>query len=276
MNKQSAALQAAGTAGPEQFKNLAFRQDAFAGLEQDKEFLKPEEYRKQRAMLMRKSFEAQGYTGDSMINKGGIEMTLDDFLKRIEGGVSEEDPNVKAYREAVATQVKANEELGRLEQLSALEIQNSMLDLQVFLATEFPKILTNAVLEAKTDSETQPETRSEESKKAEKDMAEASKQFEDAKAKKEDLATKRAKKESEVRAAQKATEGWSWQGKGASEMDLKIKQRDKLLWIKLLVKKQKQQKFLLMNKRPKKPQRLNKLKLNKKLKKREYHQQLLL
>jgi hypothetical protein len=226
MNKQSAALQAAGTAGPEQFKNLAFRQDAFAGLEQDKEFLKPEEYRKQRAMLMRKSFEAQGYTGDSMINKGGIEMTLDDFLKRIEGGVDEEDPNVKAYREAVATQVKANEELGRLEQLSALEIQNSMLDLQVFLATEFPKILTNAVLEAKTDSETQPETRSEESKKAEKDMAEASKQFEDAKAKKEDLATKRAKKESEVRAAQKATEGWSWQGKGASEMDLKIKQRE--------------------------------------------------
>jgi hypothetical protein len=225
MNKQSAALQAAQTAGPEQFKNLAFRQDAFAGLEQDKEFLKPEEYRKQRAMLLRKSFEAQGLTGESMINKGGVEMTLDDFLKRIEGGVSEEDPNVKAYREAVATQVKANEELGRLEQLSALEIQNSMLELQIFLATEFPKILTNAVLEAKTDSETQPETKSEERKKAGDAFAAA--YDEETKALKEqnDIITARKKKESEVEQAEKVNKSVYTRNPGTAT-DLAIKKRE--------------------------------------------------
>lgn len=157
MNRNSVALQAANQAGPEWFKSRTNRQDAFAGLEQDKEFLTTEEYRKQRAMLMRKSFESQGYTGQSMINKGGVEMTVDDFLKRIEGGVNEEDPNVKAYREAVATQVKANEELARLNELQALRIQDSMLGLQDFLRSEFPKILTDAVKESKEAESTKPE-----------------------------------------------------------------------------------------------------------------------
>jgi len=177
MNKQSAALQAAQVAGPEQFKSRAFRQDAFAGLEQDKEFLTGEEYRKQRGMLMRKSLEAQGFTGQSMIQKGGVNMTVDDFIKRIEGGMpNEEDPNVKAYREAVATQVQANEKLAKLNELQALEIQDAMIGLQAFLSTEFPKILTNAVIAAREDSETKPETttskpeKSKEQKQAELDI----------------------------------------------------------------------------------------------------------
>lgn len=176
MNKQSAALQAAQVAGPEQFKSRAFRQDAFAGLEQDKEFLTGEEYRKQRGMLMRKSLEAQGFTGQSMIQKGGVNMTVDDFIKRIEGGVNEEDPNVKAYREAVATQVQANEKLAKLNELQALEIQDAMIGLQAFLSTEFPKILTDAVIASRKDSETKPETttskpeKSKEQKQAELDI----------------------------------------------------------------------------------------------------------
>lgn len=186
MNKQSAALQAAQVAGPEQFKSRAFRQDAFAGLEQDKEFLTGEEYRKQRGMLMRKSLEAQGFTGQSMIQKGGVNMTVDDFIKRIEGGVNEEDPNVKAYREAVATQVQANEKLAKLNELQALEIQDAMVGLQVFLSTEFPKILTDAVIAARKDSETKPETKSEASS-AEKTKAEADKRYDEAKAKRGEI-----------------------------------------------------------------------------------------
>ena len=190
MNKQSAALQAAQVAGPEQFKSRAFRQDAFAGLEQDKEFLTGEEYRKQRGMLMRKSLEAQGFTGQSMIQKGGVNMTVDDFIKRIEGGVNEEDPNVKAYREAVATQVQANEKLAKLNELQAIEIQDAMIGLQVFLSTEFPKILTDAVIAARKDSETKPETTPGASP-AEKTKAEADKRYDEAK-------TKRDKIESQI------------------------------------------------------------------------------
>lgn len=169
MNKQSAALSAAQQGGSELFKSRAFRQDAFAGLEQDKEFLTPEEFRKQRGMLMRKSFEAQGYTGESMVQKGGIQMTLDELIKRIEGGMpSEEDPNVKAYREAVSTQIAANKELAKLEEIASLGIQESMLDLQDFLAKEFPKILTDAVTASKTDAETKPETGASKPEKSEK------------------------------------------------------------------------------------------------------------
>lgn len=186
MERQSAALGAAQVAGPEQFKSRAFRQDAFAGLEQDKEFLSTEEYRKQRGMLMRKSLEAQGYTGQSMIQKGGINMTVDDFIKRIEGGMpNEEDPNVKAYREAVNTQIKANLELANLEKLKSEEIQTAMTGLQEFLATEFPRILTEAVKASKEAGATKPETKGKVSE-GEKSRAEADKAYEEAKGRKEE------------------------------------------------------------------------------------------
>lgn len=198
MNTQSLALEAAQTAGSDMFKSRAFRQDAFAGLEQDKEFLSTEEYRKQRAMLMRKSFEAQGYTGQSVINKGGVNMTVDEFLQRIEGGISEEDPNVKAYREAVNTQIKANEELARLNELQALKIQESMIGLQNFLAQEFPKILTDAIKESRADSEIETGKKGKESSKNQKDLE---KQQADAKAKDKeisDIDSKIAKKKKEL------------------------------------------------------------------------------
>jgi hypothetical protein len=217
MNRQSDALSLAQTAGAEQFKSRAFRQDAFAGLEQDKEFLSPEEYRKQRGMLMRKSLESQGYTGQSMIEKGGVSMTVDDFIKRIEGGVNEEDPNVKAYREAVATQIAANEQLARLEQEKALLIQESMVGLQQFLATEFPKILTQAVIEARTDAETKPQTTNEPSK-AEKSKISANKEYDEAKAKRDSIDTKITE---EKRALAKAEKNVGWeQGAG-----VEVKQR---------------------------------------------------
>jgi hypothetical protein len=219
MNRQSAALELAKTAGAEQFKSRTFRQDAFAGLEQDKEFLSTEEYRKQRGMLMRKSLEAQGLTGQSMIQKGGISMTVDDFIKRIEGGVSEEDPNVKAYREAVATQVKANEELAMLNELQALHIQEAMIGLQTFLATEFPRILTEAVKDARTDAETKPETKP--TSKAESAKAEAEKKKQDAEKQTAKLDQKIKDKETEVTKA-KSKLGWE---QGAST-EVAIKERE--------------------------------------------------
>ena len=221
MNKQSAALEAAQVAGADEFKSRSFRQDAFAGLEQDKEFLSTEEYGKQRGMLMRKSLEAQGYTGQSMIQKGGVNMSVDDFIKRIEGGMpNEEDPNVKAYKEAVDTQIKANEQLSKLEELNALKIQESMLSLQGFLATELPRILTDAVAQSKADAETKPETKSEPSK-AQTTKAEAEKEKEDARKKKEELDIQVRDKESEVREAE-GNIGWT---RGAS-MDFRIKKRE--------------------------------------------------
>ena len=218
MNRQSDALALAQTAGAEQFKSRAFRQDAFAGLEQDKEFLSPEEYRKQRGMLMRKSLESRGYTGQSMIQKGGVNMTVDDFIKRIEGGMpSEEDPNVKAYREAVATQIKANEELARLEELKSLQIQEAMLGLQTFLANEFPKILTDAVKASREDAETKPSTKTEPTK-AEKNKLEADKKYDTAKAKRDQIEGKITE---EKRALAKAEKNVGWeQGAG-----VEVKQR---------------------------------------------------
>ena len=156
-----------------------------------------------------------------MIQKGGINMSVDDFIKRIEGGMpNEEDPNVKAYREAVDTQIKANEQLSKLEELNALKIEESMLSLQGFLAKEFPRILTDAVKQSKEDAETKPETKSEPSK-AQKTKAEAEKEKEDAKKKKEELDIKIRDKESQVRKAED-TVGWK---QGAS-MDVKIKKRE--------------------------------------------------
>jgi hypothetical protein len=201
MNRQSDALALAQTAGAEQFKSRRFRQDAFAGLEQDKEFLTQEEYGKQRANLLRKSLEAQGLTGSSKINKGGIDMTVDEFLKRVEGGPGEDDPNVKAYREAVATQVAANEALADLNLQQAEAIQLAMLGLEEFLSTKFPEILTKAVTDAKADSETKPQTGSKpkdkEPTQTQKDLAQAEAKAKE-KAEAETKAKEKAKKAKET------------------------------------------------------------------------------
>ena len=225
MNRQSDALSLAQTAGAEQFKGRAFRQDAFAGLEQDKEFLRPEEYNKQRGMLIRKSLEAQGKTGQSMIEKGGVSMTVDDFIKRIEGGVSEEDPAVKAYREAVAVQIQANEKLAMLEELKSLQIQEAMLGLQIFLANEFPKILADAVKASKEDAQTKPETKTEASK-GEKAKAEAEGAKTTAEKKRKELDTKIENKQLEVSKAEKAAGGLKWSPGAGAAMDVKIKKRE--------------------------------------------------
>ena len=169
MNKNTAALQAAQASGPEFFKSRSNRQAAFAGLEQDRSMMTNEEYNKQRAALIRKTYESQGKKGsDVVVDRNGIKLTLDELTKRLEGGVDEADPNVKAYREAVDVQVKANEALANLNKEQALLISDSMLELQTFLADEFPKILTEAITESKTDAETKPETKSKETEKREK------------------------------------------------------------------------------------------------------------
>lgn len=158
MQTNNAALQKAQEGTPGFMKSLRNRQMAFAGLEQAKEVLKPEEYRKQRAQLIKQSFTDQGKKGTDVVDYAGVTMTLDELTKRLAEGPGADDPNVIAYQEAVKTQIQANEKLAMLEEAKSLNIQEAMLDLQSFLATEFPKILAKAVTDSKTDASTKPET----------------------------------------------------------------------------------------------------------------------
>jgi TP901 family phage tail tape measure protein len=150
MNRESSALAAARERGPEFMKNVENRQLAFAGLEAQKELYSPQEFSNIRADLLTKFYESQGFQGQDFVPKLG--MTLEKAMERIRGRVSEEDPNVIAYREAVNQQIKANEILGLLNKQQALIIQESMLDLQVFLAQDFPNILIQALRDAGADA----------------------------------------------------------------------------------------------------------------------------
>ncbi|NDB59471.1 hypothetical protein EB001_13620, partial [bacterium] len=226
----SNALQQAQQGGPEFMKSLKNRQMAFAGLEQDKEFLKPEEYRKQRAGLIRKGLEAQGLTGQSKINKGGIEMTVDDFIKRLEGGVSEEDPNVKAYREAVQTQIDANQKLADLELQQSENIQIAMLGLQDFLATKFPEILSKAVTDSKTDAATKPEKESKPKTESQKKADEAGKKVNEKKAEVDDIDRKIAAQTKKIDEYDKMAASESGPAKATAQEGARLarKERDKL------------------------------------------------
>jgi TP901 family phage tail tape measure protein len=150
MNRESSALAAARESGPEFMRNVENRQLAFAGLEAQRELYSPQEFANIRADLLTKFYESQGFQGQDFVPKLG--MTLEKAMERIRGRVSEEDPNVIAYREAVNEQIKANEILGLLNKQQALIIQESMIDLQVFLAKDFPNILTQALRDAVTDA----------------------------------------------------------------------------------------------------------------------------
>jgi TP901 family phage tail tape measure protein len=150
MNRESAAFAAAQAQGPEFMRNVENRQLAFAGLNAQKELYSPQEFANLRADLLEKSLAAQGFQGQDFVGKLG--MTVEEALNRIRGRVSEEDPNVIAYREAVNEQIKANEILGLLNKQQALIIQESMLDLQIFLAKDFPNILIQALADARADA----------------------------------------------------------------------------------------------------------------------------
>jgi TP901 family phage tail tape measure protein len=150
MNRESAAFAAAQAQGPEFMRNAENRQLAFSGLNAQKELYSPQEFANLRADLLEKSLSAQGFQGQDFVGKLG--MTVEEALNRIRGRVSEEDPNVIAYREAVNEQIKANEILGLLNKQQALIIQESMLDLQIFLAKDFPNILIQALADARADA----------------------------------------------------------------------------------------------------------------------------
>jgi hypothetical protein len=176
MEMQAVALNAAQTSGPEFFKSRFNRQQAFAGLEQEREFMTNDEFKQTRASLVRKSFEAQGFKGTDVVKQiAGKDVTLDELEKRLAGGVDETDPNVVKFREAAEIQAKANEALGKLNLEQATVIQNSMLQLEFFLGEKFPNILTDAVIKAREDAqvrpEVKPETKPREPSEAEKNVA---------------------------------------------------------------------------------------------------------
>jgi hypothetical protein len=207
MEIEAAALNAAQAAGPEFMQSRFNRQQAFAGLEQAKGFLTPQEFKDIQADLTRKSFEAQGFKGGDVVKKiGGKEFTLDQLIERMKGGVSELDPNVVAYREAVDTQIKANEELKRLEEIKSLQIQEAMTGLVTFLANEFPRILAEAVKESRADAATQPETGAAPTE-AQKNQAAANKKYEEAGKKKQQIDAKIATEEKKLKEAESKV-GW--------------------------------------------------------------------
>jgi hypothetical protein len=193
MEIKAVALNAAQAAGPEFMESRFNRQQAYAGLEQAKQFLTPQEYRDIQADLFLKSSQA---TGQTEFNVAGKQFTAEEMAERIRGGISEQDPNVIAFREATEVQAKANEALGKLNVQQAMLIQDSMKGLEVFLTDKFPDILANAVTSAREDAETKPpvkakeepqkpsyaETRVEEGKKKEAEgrklLAEAKKEEE--------------------------------------------------------------------------------------------------
>lgn len=170
MELKATALNAAQAAGPEFMKSRYNRQQAFAGLEQEREFMTNDEYRQTRASLIRKSYESQinpatgqPVKGTDVVKKiAGKDITLDELEKRIAGGVDETDPNVLAFREASEVQAKANEALGKLNMEQAFIIQDAMLRLELFLSNQFPQIFSNAVTNAETDAQTKPEVKAEE------------------------------------------------------------------------------------------------------------------
>jgi len=182
MEIQATALDAAlSGADPDFMKSRFNRQQAFAGLEQEKQFMTGQEYRDAQAKLLEESYRAQGIKGTDVVKKiGDKEFTLDQLLERVRGGIDETDPNVVAFREASEVQAKANEALGKLNLEQAFIIQEAMIGLEDFFTNEFPNILAQATTDARRDSEPKPETKPEERKPTatESQLAEAKKERE--------------------------------------------------------------------------------------------------
>jgi hypothetical protein len=154
LGKQDAALEAAlsGQAG-NLFKSRSFRQDAFAGLEQLRDILTPEEFKEQRASLTEQTLRAQGFKEGDIIQKGGKQFEFSDFIKRLrEGGPGAEDPNVIALNAALETQARANEELGRLIKSAADVVDTKINEVFNKLKDEFPTIVKTAFENARTDA----------------------------------------------------------------------------------------------------------------------------
>jgi hypothetical protein len=169
MELQAVALNAAQVSGPEFFESRQNRQNAFAGLEQERGFMTKDEYNQTRASLIRKSFESQinpatgqAFKGTDVVkNIAGKDITLDELTKRLEGGIDETDPNVIAYREATEIQAQANIELGKIYQTQSEILAAAMMDLGKKLTEDFPNIVANAAANAQTDAQTKPEVKPE-------------------------------------------------------------------------------------------------------------------
>ncbi len=153
MRKESAALVVAQNSGPEFMKNAENRQLAFAGLNAQKELYTPEEFRNKRADLLTKFYQSQGFKGEDKVPALGG-MTLDEAMKRIRGGVSEDDPNVKAYREATARQAAAADQLGNAAMIVAQEFNNGLQKVMDKVAT-LPETMKEA--RASAEPEKKPE-----------------------------------------------------------------------------------------------------------------------
>ena len=168
-------------------KTSSGRRAAYAGLEQDRGLIGEAEYNKRLAVLRRQSL---------MATQGKVTPEQEEAIARLEKGLpGEEDPNVKAYREAVAVQEKAAKKLGDLQMASADKIGTAMDDLRVFLQDKFPDLLAKAVTDAKTASavgadagkptEAKPEAKAEQKRREEADKAAEMRQKEIEKAEKE-------------------------------------------------------------------------------------------
>ena len=153
MRKESAALVVAQNSGPEFMRNAENRQLAFAGLNAQKELYTPEEFRNKRADLLTKFYQSQGFKGEDKVPALGG-MTLDEAMKRMRGGVSEDDPNVKAYREATARQAAAADQLGNAAMLVAQEFNNGLQKVMDQVAT-LPETMKEA--RASAEPEKKPE-----------------------------------------------------------------------------------------------------------------------
>ena len=156
MRKESAALVVAQNSGPEFMRNAENRQLAFAGLNAQKELYTPEEFRNKRADLLTKFYQSQGFKGEDKVPALGG-MTLDEAMKRMRGGVSEDDPNVKAYREATAAQAAAADQLGNAAMLVAQEFNKGLQDVMTKVAT-----LPDEMKKARTSAEPEPKAKPEE------------------------------------------------------------------------------------------------------------------
>ena len=184
------------------------RKAAFTGLQQDRELIGEAEYNKRLAVLRRQSL---------MATQGQVTPEQEKMIQRLEKGLpDEEDPNVKAYREAVAVQEEAARQLGELQMASADKIGVAMDDLRMFLADKFPGLLTQAVLDAKTASatagaagqttQTAPEVKAEQTRREEADKAAAARKDEIKRAEKE----AKTKSDQAARLDKQATEAESW------------------------------------------------------------------
>lgn len=208
MNTNTDAMNRVLAGDTRKLKTSEGRQQAFAGLQQDKDLIGQEEYNKRLAVFRRSAL---------IETQGEVTPEQEKMLSRLETGLpDEEDPNVKAYREAVAVQVDATNKLGDLQMQSADKIGIAMDDLRMFLQDKFPDLLAKAVTDAKTASatatevgkpkETSPEVKAEKQRREEADKSAAERQKEIEKAEKQ------AKMESDraVRLDKKATSSESW------------------------------------------------------------------